>query len=104
MVKGGAPARTVIIAGKCIYIYIYIYNLFSCNTGLDPAKPGFEGQHVAVRLDKTDAKFVDVIHTHTAPFLFGGMGYRGHLGHVDFYPNGGEYQPGCKNIFKSKCL
>lgn len=32
-------------------------------TGLDPAKPCFVGVHESLRLDKEDAKFVDVIHT-----------------------------------------
>ncbi|CAB4006131.1 pancreatic triacylglycerol lipase, partial [Paramuricea clavata] len=68
---------------------------------LDPARPQFEGRHAEARLDKTDAHFVDVIHTNSAPFLFGGAGYRGQLGHVDFYPNGGEYQPGCEGLLRS---
>ena len=70
-------------------------------TGLDPARPQFEGNHPEARLDKTDAYFVDVIHTNSAPFLFGGAGYRRQLGHVDFYPNGGEYQPGCEGLLKT---
>ncbi|NXR05764.1 LIPR1 protein, partial [Semnornis frantzii] len=32
-------------------------------TGLDPAQPYFQGTPVEVRLDKSDADFVDVIHT-----------------------------------------
>ena len=32
-------------------------------SGLDPAGPAFEGTHARVRLDPTDADFVDVIHT-----------------------------------------
>lgn len=32
-------------------------------TGLDPAEPYFQGMPPFVRLDPTDAKFVDVIHT-----------------------------------------
>ncbi|XP_028403781.1 pancreatic lipase-related protein 2-like [Dendronephthya gigantea] len=70
-------------------------------TGLDPARPQFEGSHAEARLDKSDATFVDVIHTNSAPFLLGGAGYRGQIGHVDFYPNGGEYQPGCEGLLKS---
>lgn len=69
---------------------------------LDPARPNFEGNTADERLDKTDANFVDVIHTNSAPFLFGGAGYRGQLGHVDFYPNGGEYQPGCEGLLRCK--
>lgn len=32
-------------------------------TGLDPAEPYFQGMPSFVRLDPTDAKLVDVIHT-----------------------------------------
>ena len=32
-------------------------------TGLDPAQPCFRHSNMALRLDRSDAKFVDVIHT-----------------------------------------
>lgn len=32
-------------------------------TGLDPAEPYFQGMGAHVRLDPTDANFVDIIHT-----------------------------------------
>lgn len=56
--------------------------------------PGFEftaGEES--RLDETDAEFVDVIHT-----CAGLAGYVKPLGHIDFYPNGGSSQPGCKPV------
>lgn len=41
-------------------------------TGLDPAEPYFQGMPGKVRLDTTDAKLVDVIHTDgTSIFLLG---------------------------------
>jgi len=44
-------------------------------TGLDPAEPYFQGTPPIVRLDPTDAKFVDVIHTDGASiFLLGKFG------------------------------
>ncbi|XP_022203697.2 pancreatic triacylglycerol lipase [Nilaparvata lugens] len=65
-------------------------------TGLDPAQPGFEGTPVEVRLDKTDARFVDVYHTNTRPFIpLAGFGMINPVGHVDVYYNGGHDQPGC---------
>uniref|UniRef100_A0A8D2J807 Triacylglycerol lipase n=1 Tax=Varanus komodoensis TaxID=61221 RepID=A0A8D2J807_VARKO len=66
-------------------------------TGLDPAQPYFQGTPVEVRLDKSDADFVDVIHTDSAPTIpYLGFGMSQAVGHLDFYPNGGEHMPGCK--------
>ncbi|CAB3377371.1 Hypothetical predicted protein [Cloeon dipterum] len=71
-------------------------------SGLDPAEPHFEKTDPEVRLDPTDAEFVDVIHTDAAPFISGGFGIKQPVGHVDFYPNGGEGMPGCENaVFDS---
>lgn len=64
-------------------------------TGLDAAEPLFADTEPIVRLDKTDAKFVDVIHTDALPFSSGGLGMIAPIGHVDFYPNGGYNNPGC---------
>ncbi|KAA8584140.1 hypothetical protein FQN60_015348 [Etheostoma spectabile] len=58
-------------------------------TGLDPTEPYFQDTDVSVRLDTSDAAFVDVIHTD------GSLGMSQSVGHVDFYPNGGELMPGC---------
>lgn len=38
-------------------------------TGLDPAEPFFQYMPETVRLDPSDADFVDVIHTDTASFF-----------------------------------
>ncbi len=64
-------------------------------TGLDPAGPYFENTDPKVRLDETDALFVDVIHTDGAPIYYIGLGLLQPSGHVDFYPNGGLEQPKC---------
>ncbi|XP_061546351.1 inactive pancreatic lipase-related protein 1-like [Phycodurus eques] len=65
-------------------------------TGLDPTEPYFHDTNVAVRLDTTDATFVDVIHTDGLPFYSKlGLGMSQPIGHIDFYPNGGELMPGC---------
>ena len=48
-------------------------------------------------LDKSDALFVDVIHTDAEEF-----GITKPIGHADFYPNEGTSpQPGCNNILTS---
>jgi len=62
-------------------------------TGLDPAR-GLPTNDTANMLDITDADFVDVVHTNGGTnndtrAIFDAMG------HVDFYANGGSYQPGC---------
>ncbi len=59
-------------------------------TGLDPAGPLF-GQKSSERLDKSDAEFVDIIHTDST------LGFNSPIGHVDFYPNGGGSQPNCND-------
>ncbi|KAG8226441.1 hypothetical protein J437_LFUL003433, partial [Ladona fulva] len=68
-------------------------------TGLDPALPLIENLK-SERLDKSSAEFVSVVHT-----AGGSFGMRRAIGHVDFYPNGGEaIQPGCHNdIIPSGC-
>lgn len=62
-------------------------------TGLDPAGPLFE--HSNVSLSSADAKFVDVTHTNAGNFTDGRFGLNKSIGHVDFYPNGGNDQPNC---------
>ncbi|XP_005186631.2 pancreatic lipase-related protein 2 [Musca domestica] len=59
-------------------------------TGLDPALPLFVTSPNDEKLDKTDAAFVDVIHTNA---LVQGKFER--CGHADFYMNGGIFQPNC---------
>ncbi|XP_064606880.1 inactive pancreatic lipase-related protein 1-like [Liolophura sinensis] len=71
-------------------------------TGLDPAGPFFDNTHPAVRLDPSDADFVDCIHTDGSSIFSLGLGTPEPMGHVDFYPNGGFHQPGCKNSLGDK--
>ncbi|KFM59547.1 Pancreatic triacylglycerol lipase, partial [Stegodyphus mimosarum] len=71
-------------------------------TGCDPAEPYFQNMPPSVRLDPTDADFVDVIHSDATDIMFIGFGMSHMVGHVDFYPNNGRKQPGCKtDKFKS---
>ncbi|KFV71225.1 Pancreatic lipase-related protein 2, partial [Dryobates pubescens] len=66
--------------------------------GLDPAGPYFEGFPPEVRLDPSDAEFVDIIHTNAAHFPAAGLGMYNTTGHLDFYPNGGTVMPGCTDL------
>lgn len=58
--------------------------------GLDPAGPLFNNKDADGRLDYTDAKYVEVIHTN-----MGITGMSKLIGHTDFIANGGTHQPGC---------
>jgi len=70
-------------------------------TALDPAGPYYEYHHPLVRLDPTDATFVDVIHTDSKSILIKGFGSEQAMGHADYYPNGGYHQPGCHLVDKA---
>lgn len=67
----------------CLTVLVFV-------EGLDPAGPMFQTQHWSVGLNPSCADFVDVIHTDGDK-----AGLMNPLGHVDFYPNGGEDQRGC---------
>ncbi|KAJ2943599.1 hypothetical protein O0L34_g16708 [Tuta absoluta] len=58
-------------------------------TALDPSGPCFRNLGPEDRLDQSDADFVDVVDTN-----IDGYGMAAPVGHVNFYVNGGEYQPG----------
>jgi pancreatic triacylglycerol lipase len=78
----------------CGYAGYYIQRDFKLKlgriTGLDPAEPFFSDVGPLVRLDRTDAHYVDIIHTDAAPFVAAaGLGLYDATAHVDFYPNGG---------------
>ncbi|KAK3922451.1 Pancreatic triacylglycerol lipase [Frankliniella fusca] len=67
-------------------------------TGLDAAGPLINFFFLDGRLSKDDADLVDVIHTNG-----GGLGAVHAVGHVDFYPNGGVMQPGCRWDMSGSC-
>ncbi|KAJ8277380.1 hypothetical protein GJAV_G00074540 [Gymnothorax javanicus] len=64
-------------------------------TGFDPAGPGFEYADEQSSLSPDDAVFVDVLHTNTRGSPDRSIGIQRPVGHVDVYPNGGTFQPGC---------
>ncbi len=66
-------------------------------SGMDPAGPDFQNWNNAVLLDKSDAQFVDAIHTNGKTLLEGGAGMSTPTAHLDFFVNGGRTQPGCKD-------
>lgn len=70
-------------------------------TGLDPAGHMFHNQEGTSRLHSSDAKFVDVIHTHGCTTILNQWsdcyGIDENIGDADFWPNGGERQPACED-------
>ena len=76
-----------------------IINSPSRITGLDPAGPLFEQTTSAVRIDRSDCSFVDIIHTNGGNEDAGFLGMNAAVGHSDFFPNGGHQQPKCNNNF-----
>ena len=63
-------------------------------TALEPSGPCFRRLSKQDRLDSSNADFVQVIHTN-----IDGFGMATPMGHVDFYVNGGEYQPSDINFY-----
>lgn len=59
-----------------------------CTTGLDPAGPLWHADNS--KIAKTDGQYVEIIHTNANV-----LGLNQPCGHSDFYPNGGDIQPGC---------
>lgn len=64
---------------------------------LDPAKPMFQYKGPGQRVDRTDARNVQVIHTSNI------LGINYVMGTSDFYANGGKSQPGCTNDMFGSC-
>ncbi|KAJ8305692.1 hypothetical protein KUTeg_016237, partial [Tegillarca granosa] len=100
MISQGASASNMHLIGHSLGAHIAGYAgervaHIGRITGLDPADPYFQGTDTRVRLDPSDADFVDVIHTDGSSITSLGMGAIQAMGHVDFYPNGGKDQPGC---------
>lgn len=58
---------------------------------MDPSNPEAHDDFILPEIKKTDARFIDVIHSSA-----GQVGTSKHSGHADFWPNGGTpIQPGC---------
>ncbi|NWR12049.1 LIPHA Lipase, partial [Paradoxornis webbianus] len=102
MLVGGASLDSMHMIGVSLGAHVagfvgQKYNgKFGRITGLDPAGPSFNREPPERRLDRTDAQFVDVIHSDINV-----LGFKKPLGTIDFYPNGGMDQPGCPKTFFS---
>ncbi|GFN73656.1 pancreatic lipase-related protein 2 [Plakobranchus ocellatus] len=101
MVRAGADLQDVHLIGHSLGAHMagtigkLMGDKIGRISGLDPADPDYQCLPKIIRLDETDAIFVDVIHTNGAPFSEGGAGLIQQSGDIDFYVNGGKTQPGC---------
>lgn len=84
----GASLGAHIVSYAAKHFYLATGKKPSRITALDPAGPCFRSLPEEYRFTISDAERVDVVHTNIDGF---GMAER--LGHVDFYVNGGEFQP-----------
>lgn len=96
LVANGADIGQISIAGHSLGAQIAGYAGANLNGkikaiyGLDPAGPAFYMAGPSRRLDPSDAKYVQCIHTARLTF-----GVNSNCGHADFYPNVGFMMPGC---------
>ncbi|RUS88835.1 hypothetical protein EGW08_003380, partial [Elysia chlorotica] len=103
MVRAGARLKDIHVIGHSLGAHMagkigkLLDDKLGRISGLDPAEPDYQCLPKIIRLDETDAMFVDVVHTNGAPFSEGGAGLIQQSGHIDFYVNGGKTQPGCPN-------
>ena len=65
-------------------------------TALDAARPLFDDCGPEARVDKSDADYVDFIHTDSGHFP--ALSMAAAVGDADFYVNDGRHQPGCSEI------
>jgi pimeloyl-ACP methyl ester carboxylesterase len=69
-------------------------------TGLDPAGPTFDSLDRQFRIDPSDARLVDILHTNAGAKIFSVKSEFGSAlasGHIDLWANDGHHQPGCKS-------
>ncbi|XP_068625241.1 pancreatic triacylglycerol lipase-like [Battus philenor] len=100
MVHGGTDPASIHIIGHSLGSHIggFTGKRFHKLTGhqigrisaLDPAGPCFTHVEPDLRIQDTDAVFVDAIHTDAGVY-----GLAEAIGHMDYYPNSGAQQPGC---------
>ncbi|XP_042243641.1 pancreatic lipase-related protein 2-like isoform X2 [Homarus americanus] len=71
-------------------------------TGLDPAGLEYHQVPAKERIDSSDAKYVDIMHTNGCYNFWNPWGdcygINENIGHSDFWPNGGEHQPACQKV------
>ncbi|XP_047019325.1 lipase member I-like [Helicoverpa zea] len=91
LVGFGLGAHVVGIAGRQVAAAAVPPGLVQRITGLDPSRRQWGAN--SARLRRTDAAYVEVIHTDGSGLFSNGIGTA--IGDIDIYANGGSNQPGC---------
>ena len=63
---------------------------------MDAAGPAFEFNSGEHRINASDAKCVELIHSSAGPPLLGGLGMMKPVGDIDIFINGGMYHQHCE--------
>ena len=71
---------------------------------MDPANLFFENKNEIIRVDPSDARFVDVIHSNSGQASQGNFGIEMRSGYMDFFVNGGKSQRGCDQVSPGPAL
>ncbi|GAB0092136.1 phospholipase A1-like [Sergentomyia squamirostris] len=103
--SGGANPNQICVIGHSLGAHVAGFAgkehrspQLACIVGLDPAWPLFDANNPATRMDRTDAAYVESIHTNA-----GLLGFTVPIGDATFYPNGGSSQPGCGIDVSGSC-
>ncbi|KAK9869103.1 hypothetical protein WA026_002861 [Henosepilachna vigintioctopunctata] len=99
----GIPLSKIVCIGHslganvCSFVGRHIKEMLDAKisriVALDPAGPLFGSVTDPQGVTANDAEVVHVVHTDE-----GSLGFDGPCGTIDFFPNGGAHQPGCKEI------
>ncbi|XP_013165485.1 PREDICTED: uncharacterized protein LOC106116274 isoform X1 [Papilio xuthus] len=100
MVKGGTDPASIHLIGHSLGSHISgfagktLLKLTGRRPGrisaLDPAGPCFTHVDADLRVKDSDADYVDCVHSDSGVY-----GMKEPIGHADYFPNGGNSQPGC---------
>ncbi|XP_055918457.1 phospholipase A1 member A-like isoform X2 [Eupeodes corollae] len=98
MIGQSMGARGIGVIARDVIIRSNGSRIVSRITPLDPSNEEAHDSFILPVIDKSFAKFVDVIHSDS-----GGVGTRKAMGHANFWPNNGiALQPGCPDVNQSK--
>ncbi|XP_055918459.1 phospholipase A1 member A-like [Eupeodes corollae] len=98
MIGQSMGARGIGVIARDVIVRSNGSRIVSRITPLDPSNEEAHDNFILPVIEKSFAKFVDVIHSDS-----GGVGTRKAMGHANFWPNNGiALQPGCPDVNQSQ--